>query len=109
MLQALSGIVNARAVAPPLKNGPPNGPFAFRVSAMRHGVAATKWRPGADGPTQLGNLNEPMCVCQLKSPLVIRYSLEYQKVQSSIGSMLMLVYSPQRCPQGPPPQRIGTC
>jgi hypothetical protein len=38
-----------------------------------------------------GNLNEPMCVFQLKSPLAVKYSLEYQKVQSSTGSTLMLV------------------
>src|ERR1051325_7584337 len=46
MLQALLGIANARPGAPPLKNGPPNGPFGFLVSAMRHGVTGTKLSPG---------------------------------------------------------------
>src|SRR5207249_2971720 len=46
MLHALSGIANPRAGAPPRKNGPPNGPFGFRVSATRHGDAATKRNPG---------------------------------------------------------------
>src|SRR5689334_1476360 len=27
--------------APPAMNGPPNGPFAFRVSMIRHGVTGT--------------------------------------------------------------------
>lgn len=44
-MQALLGIVNPREVCPP-KNGPPKGPFVSRVSAMRHGVAGTKLRPG---------------------------------------------------------------
>jgi len=37
------------------------------------------------------NLNDPILVCQLKLPLLVRYSFVYQKVQSSAGSMLMLV------------------
>jgi hypothetical protein len=46
MPQALFGIANPRDV-PALKNGPPNGPFGFRVSAMRQGVTGTKRRaPG---------------------------------------------------------------
>src|SRR5207253_1242093 len=44
MPQALFGTANAREL-PPLKNGPPNGPFAFLVSATRHGVTGTKRRP----------------------------------------------------------------
>src|SRR5437016_4187321 len=39
--QALFGIVNPRE-APPLRNGPPNGPFAFLVSATLHGGTGTK-------------------------------------------------------------------
>src|SRR6478609_9939743 len=42
-------------------------------------------------PEQLGNLNAPMRVCQLKVPLFGRYSPRYQNVQSSAGSMDMLV------------------
>ncbi len=46
----------------------------------------------SDGPVlQLGNLNEPMRVCQLKLPFAATYSSVYQKVQSSAGSTLMLV------------------
>ena len=35
---------------------------------------------------QPGNLNEAIRVCQLNSPVVARYSVVYQKVQSSLGS-----------------------
>ncbi len=34
-------------------------------------------------------MKEPMRVCQLKVPLEVRYSLVYQKVQSSTGSTVM--------------------
>src|SRR5882757_4292169 len=44
MPQALCGTVNPR-VACPLRNGPPKGPVALRVSAMRHGATGTKRRP----------------------------------------------------------------
>jgi hypothetical protein len=40
---------------------------------------------------QLGNLKEPMRVCQFQLPSEVRYSPTYQNVQSSEGSMLMLV------------------
>jgi len=42
-------------------------------------------------PPQLGNLKEPIRVCQLKLPDEARYSSVYQNVQSSEGSTLMLV------------------
>ena len=46
----------------------------------------------SEGPLlQLGNLNEPIRVCQLKLPLPVRYWSVYQNVQSSLGSTLMLV------------------
>ena len=46
----------------------------------------------SDGPVvQLGNLNDAIRVCQLKLPFEDRYSPVYQKVQSSLGSTLMLV------------------
>lgn len=41
------------------------------------------------GYMQPGNLNDPMRVLQLKVPLVLRYSLVYQNVQSSTGSIAM--------------------
>ena len=40
---------------------------------------------------QLGNLNDPIRVCQLKVPFAERYSFVYQNVQSSVGSTAMLV------------------
>jgi hypothetical protein len=47
---------------------------------------------GAGSPHwHVGNLNEAMRVLQLKVPLFIKYSLVYQKVQSSAGSTLMLL------------------
>src|SRR3989442_1487026 len=46
----------------------------------------------SEGPLeQLGNLNDPILVCQLKLPLVVRYWSVYQNVQSSDGSTAMLV------------------
>ena len=38
---------------------------------------------------QEGNLNEAILVCQLKLPLEGMYSLVYQKVQSSTGSIVI--------------------
>jgi len=38
---------------------------------------------------QVGNLKLAMRVLQLKVPLALRYSLVYQKVQSSTGSTVM--------------------
>ena len=52
---------------------------------------AEREKSGAGAPPQEVNLNDPMRVCQLKLPLAARYSLVYQKVQSSDGSMLMLL------------------
>ena len=40
---------------------------------------------------QVGNLNDASQVVQLKLPFLARYSLLYQNVQSSAGSMAMLV------------------
>ena len=41
-------------------------------------------------PPQPANLKEPMRVCQLNSPMAERYSVVYQKVQSSLGSTLII-------------------
>lgn len=38
---------------------------------------------------QPGNLKEAIRVLQLKAPVLLRYSLVYQKVQSSTGSTVM--------------------
>ena len=38
---------------------------------------------------QPGNLKEAIRVLQLKAPVLLRYSLVYQKVQSSTGSIVM--------------------
>src|SRR5262249_5093271 len=43
ILQLLLGIATPGVVRAP-KNGPPKGPFGFRVSATRHGVTGTKRR-----------------------------------------------------------------
>ena len=53
------------------------------------GLAPIEKSEGA--AAQLGNLNDPIRVCQLKLPEEARYSSVYQKVQSSEGSTLMLV------------------
>ena len=41
------------------------------------------------GYWQPGNLNDAMRVLQLNAPLVFRYSLVYQNVQSSTGSTVI--------------------
>ena len=38
-----------------------------------------------------GKTNDATRVCQLKMPLLVRYWLKYQNLQSSTGSMLRLV------------------
>ena len=45
--------------------------------------------PGGGGP-QLGNLKLPMRVRHGFSPVVCRYSVVYQNVQSSTGSMAII-------------------
>jgi hypothetical protein len=45
---------------------------------------------GGGAPPHPANRNEPIVVCQLKLPLTARYSVVYQNVQSSLGSILML-------------------
>ena len=42
MPQALEGIGIVRDI-PPEMNGPPKGPFGFRVSMIRHGVTVINW------------------------------------------------------------------
>src|SRR5205823_12167804 len=42
------------------------------------------------------NLKDPMRVFQLNEPLVVRYSFVYQRVQSSAGWSLLLLYLPYR-------------
>src|SRR3989442_1224295 len=55
---------------------PDDGPFAGAIPVTIGG--------GRLG--QFANLNVPTRVCQLKVPLVVRYSVVYQNVQSSTGS-----------------------
>ena len=56
---------------------PADGPWA---GAMNVTVGAGE---------QPANLNVPIRVCQLNEPFVVRYSVVYQKVQSSVGSTTM--------------------
>ena len=56
---------------------PEDGPF----------VGATAVAVGGGRLVQFGNLNVPTRVCQLKVPLAVRYSVVYQNVQSSTGSI----------------------
>jgi hypothetical protein len=53
------------------------------------GLAAIEKSEAAVVPQPL-SLNDPSRVCQLKLPFEVRYSPVYQKVQSSLGSMLRL-------------------
>jgi hypothetical protein len=70
------------------------GPFSAFVPerpyvTKRH--AHTRSLPVAKPYMQPVNLKELRRVCQLKLPLLGMYSLAYQKVQSSLGSMEILV------------------
>jgi hypothetical protein len=58
-------------------------------SASAFGLALIEKSFEAAAP-QPGNLNAPMRVCQLNAPVVARYSVVYQNVQSSAGSMAII-------------------
>src|SRR5207244_1461047 len=68
-----------------------------------HGAAATRTsrgrrrspRPGVIIHWQPGNLKLEIQVLQLKVPLDFRYSVVYQNVQSSTGSTVLALTSPQ--------------
>src|SRR3954470_4585066 len=64
-------------------------PLAFCASVSEAGLAEMEKSFAACGP-QLGNLNEPMRVFQLKDPFAGRYSVVNQKVQSSLGSTAII-------------------
>jgi len=74
----------------------------FRVSATVPSTATSAERNAEDAPRkarpalqlchiywQLFSLNDPIRVCQLKVPFVVRYSFVYQNVQSSAGSTVI--------------------
>jgi hypothetical protein len=61
--------------------------FAFRESEV--GEARMEKSLLAAAP-QPGNLKAPIRVCQLKAPFAERYSVVYQKVQSSLGSTAII-------------------
>src|SRR5439155_24080623 len=58
---------------------PDDGPFAGAIPVT----------VGGGKLAQFANLNVPTRVCQLNVPLAVRYSVVYQKVQSSTGSIAM--------------------
>ena len=51
------------------------------AAVIRRRASAGYWQPG--------NLNVPMRVFQLNEPVLRRYSVVYQKVQSSTGSTVI--------------------
>jgi hypothetical protein len=51
------------------------------ISCLTESVRYLYWQPG--------NLKDAMRVLQLNDPLAFRYSVVYQKVQSSTGSTVM--------------------
>ena len=64
MPHPLFGIAKSRAVWP-CSDGPPNGPFALRVSATRHGVIGTKrveTGVGGDAAEITFSVTEMVCV-----------------------------------------------
>src|SRR6266478_9733471 len=63
-------------------------PLAFRHSRS---LLPSPLKSSSAAPrVHLGNLNDAIRVFQLNWPVVFRYSLVYQKVQSSVGSIVML-------------------
>ena len=94
------------ALAPPgsplvtLKLTVPVNPFTAPIVAVYVVLLAcvTLWEDGVAAMVksgvvepQVGNLNDASRVAQLKLPVFDRYSLLYQNVQSSTGSMAILV------------------
>lgn len=65
------------------------GGRAESPAAARFKVVGRSCYGGTLAYWQLGNLNDAMRVLQLKEPVVLRYSLVYQNVQSSTGSIVM--------------------
>ena len=61
---------------------PATGPFAS---------VTVPWNVPYPGASQLGNLNEPTRVCQFESPGTPTYICVNQNVQSSTGSISMLL------------------
>ena len=70
---------------------PFDGAVHDRCTVLFPAAACSVGWPGAVWVAHPGRVNEPTRVCQLKLPLVDRYSFVYQNVQSSVGSMAMLV------------------
>src|SRR5207237_3744436 len=64
-------------------------PVAFCASVSEEGLAEMEKSFATCGP-QLGNLKDPIRVLQLKEPFAGRYSVVYQKVQSSDGSTAII-------------------
>src|SRR5438067_3269378 len=64
-------------------------PVAFCPSVSAFGLAEMEKSFVTCGP-QLGNLKDPIRVFQLKEPFAGRYSVVYQKVQSSEGSTAII-------------------
>ena len=60
-------------------------PALPRATVNEVGLAESE--KSGDAVPQPVNANDPMRVLQLNAPLFFRYSLMYQKVQSSVGSM----------------------
>ena len=82
---------------PTLPLNPPNAvtvtvevPVPPCVSVSDDGLADIEKSGVGDAP-HVGNLKDPKYVLQLKLPLDTRYSLAYQKVQSSTGSICIVL------------------
>src|SRR3954471_6207685 len=65
-------------------------PVAFWLSVSVPGLALMEKSFAGGVEPQPGNLKEPMRVLQLNAPSALRYSVVYQKVQSSVGSTLKI-------------------
>ena len=81
------GVTGKVGTEPPDSDGRrrPVGPRSVRLAE-----AVRPARPdGASGYWQVGNLNDAMRVFQLNAPVLFRYSVVYQKVQSSTGSTVI--------------------
>jgi len=59
------------------------------VTVTDEGVVESEKSGG--GTPQFGNLNDPMRVFQLNVPLLGMYSFVYQNVQSSLGSIPIML------------------
>src|SRR3989442_224688 len=90
ILVALTTLPPVAGVPPTVTVAPAAKPVPLIAIAVPPAVGPelglTPVTVGAGVAGQFANLNVPIRVCQFQVPFAVRYSVVYQKVQSSVGS-----------------------